>query len=162
MENRSRMTRNILFGALLSILLVVVIIAFLTYNNATTDGAWGFFVKHHMAIMGGLVLISIIFGFASAQVFYAELQQRQKDSRKILEVVLLFLSKEEREIVNYLVEQEGITTQAEVARLPSMNRVKAHRSLQKMQEKQLIDLTSHGKVRKVKLKENILQLLQEK
>ena len=74
---------------------------------------------------------------------------------------MLFLSREEREIVNFLVENKGITTQAEIARLPHMNRVKAHRSLQKMSQKQIIELIAHGKIRKVHLKENILQLLMD-
>ena len=118
-----------------------------------------FAVKHHTAIMAGLVALSVIFGFVSSQIFYAELQRKKQDSKNILAVVLLFLSREEREIVNFLVKCQGMTTQAEIARLPHMNRVKAHRSLQKMHQKQIIDLVAHGKIRKVHLKENILQLL---
>jgi len=79
----------------------------------------------------------------------------------MLDMILVFLSKEEREIINFLVEKNGTSTQADISRLPGMNRVKAHRSMQKMQEKNLLDITAHGKVRNVALKQNIMNTLME-
>lgn len=158
----SRVIRNLSFSLLAILLIAVTVIAFMTYNaDASGNEHLSFAVRHHTGIMAGLLIVSILFGFFSSQFYYRELQRKKQDSKNILEVVLLFLNREEREIVNFLVEQKGITTQAEIARLPHMNRVKAHRSLQKMEEKQLIELVPHGKIRKVHLKENILQLLME-
>ena len=45
--------------------------------------------------------------------------------------------------------------QAEIARLEGMGRVKAHRALQKMQEKNLVEIIPYGKIRKIILKDNI-------
>lgn len=74
---------------------------------------------------------------------------------------MLFLNKEEKEIIKYLVEKKGETTQAEISRLPGLNRVKAYRSVQKMQQKKLIEVVSHGKVRKIKLRKDILCILKK-
>ena len=74
-------------------------------------------------------------------------------------MLLIFLNNDEREIINLLVKQNGTANQADISRLQGMNRVKAFRSLQKMQDKKLIDIISHGKVRRVTLKDNILHLL---
>jgi uncharacterized membrane protein len=154
--------RNLMFIILAILLVAVIFITFMTYNTDGGDSPFlRFAVGHHTAIMAGLIVISLIFGFVSSQFFYAALQRKKQDSKTILGVVLLFLSREEREIVNYLVAQQGTTTQAEIARLPHMNRVKAYRSLQKMQEKQIIELVPHGKIRKVHLKQNILDILNE-
>lgn len=159
MSNNSKTIRNTSFIMLAILLIMITFVAFATYN--ATNGIFSFAAEYHTEIMAGLLVISIGFGFASSQFFYAELQRKKQDSKNILSVVLLFLNREEREIINFLVEKKGMTTQAEIARLPHMNRVKAHRSLQKMQEKQLIELIAHGKIRKVVLKENILHLLEE-
>ena len=107
------------------------------------------------------MFISVFFGFYTSKVLYSKLKKRTKTSKSILDVVLLFLGEDEKSIINFLVEKKGQTTQAEISRLSNMNRVKAHRSLQKLQVKQLIDIVSHGKVRKIKLKENIYDLLLE-
>ncbi len=160
---QTKLLRNISFAILTLLLIALSAIAFMTYRSDILifGQNLSFAVQHHTAIMAGLLIISILFGFATSQIFYAELQRKKKVSQSILGVVLLFLSREEREIVNFLVENKGITTQAEIARLPHMNRVKAHRSLQKMSQKQIIELIAHGKIRKVHLKENILQLLMD-
>ena len=42
-----------------------------------------------------------------------------------------------------------------------MNRVKAFRSLQKMKENNLIDVSAHGKIRKISLQKEILDTLLE-
>lgn len=160
-ELQSRTLRNLSFWVLAVLLILVTVIAFMTYTSDGIPPRLSFAVRYHTEIMVGLLIISIVFGFASAQFFYAEIQRKKQDSKSILAVVLLFLSREEREIVNFLVERKGTTTQAEIARLPHMNRVRAYRSLQKMQEKQIIELVPHGKIRRVHLKENILQLLLE-
>jgi uncharacterized membrane protein len=159
---QSKFIRNLSFVLLTILLFVVTLIAFMTYHPTENANKYlTYAVQHHTIIMAGLLGVALVFGFFFSQLFYAEIQRKSQDSKSILAVVLLFLNQEERAIVNFLVQNKGLTTQAEIARLPHMNRVKAHRSLQKMQEKQLIELVAHGKVRKVQLKENILQLLLE-
>jgi uncharacterized membrane protein len=163
MSSNPQAIRNTTFVVLGILLITVAALAFVSYRAETSyDNAFfTYAIQHHVEIMAGLVIISLVFGFVSSQMFYTEIQRKKRESKSMLAVVLLFLSREEREIVNFLVESNGVTTQAEIARLPHMNRVKAHRSLQKMQEKQIIELVPHGKIRKVHLKENILQLLLE-
>jgi uncharacterized membrane protein len=159
---QSKAIRNLSFALLTILLIAVTLIAFMTYRPSENANKYlAYAVLHHTEIMAGLIGIALIFGFFFSQLFYSEIQRKRQDSKSILAVVLLFLNQEERSIINFLVQRKGMTTQAEIARLPHMNRVKAHRSLQKMQEKQLIALVAHGKVRKVQLKENILQLLLE-
>ncbi len=155
--------RDIALAALAGLLAAAIWMAFVTYNHHEEgDGAlMRFAVDHHLGIMVGLVLVSIVFGFASSRFLYARLQESRRASRGMLDVVLLFLSAEERTVVNYLVERGGETTQAEISRLPRMTRVKAHRSLQKMQEKRIVDLVPHGKMRRVVLKEGIRGVLIE-
>ncbi len=42
-----------------------------------------------------------------------------------------------------------------------MHRVKAFRSLQKIQEKQLVEIIAHGKMRRLMLKPSLLEMLRD-
>ena len=83
----------------------------------------------------------------------------KKESGKLLKMLFLFLSDDEKNIINCLVDNKGVVGQVDISRLPNMSRVKAFRSLQKMQAKNLIDIVAHGKTRKISLRENILNML---
>ena len=164
MENL-RLYKNIGFGILTILLILCTVIAILTYlgrDSNTTSHLFMLAIQHHLEIMVLLIVISITFGFVWSSIAIGEAEKQKKDNRKILEIVLLFLNNEEKQIIDFLIKQEGNTSQAEISRLPNMGRVKAYRSLRKMEEKRLVDIVSHGKVRKVSLKENIYQLLAEK
>ncbi|MBT4539374.1 hypothetical protein HOC32_03760, partial [Candidatus Woesearchaeota archaeon] len=88
-----------------------------------------------------------------------EIKKSKKETKSLLETLFLFLSSEEKEIIDFLIKNEGKTSQAEISRLPNLNRVKAYRSLQRMQEKDIIEIIPHGKIRKIYLKNNILTML---
>lgn len=148
------------FLALGAVLLVFMVFAFLTYTTGpVANPVIAYAVHHHVEIMAVLVIAAVAFGFALAQRFYRAYEKEREGSQDILGIVLLFLSAEEKAIIQHLVERGGTTNQAEVARLPGMNRVKAHRSLQKMQEKRIIELVPHGKIRRIHLKDNLRDML---
>ncbi|MFC1648142.1 helix-turn-helix transcriptional regulator [Nanoarchaeota archaeon] len=165
MRNISIKTGEKTNAIILTLLLIaVIVLAFISFDSrfvSSDNDLLAFAVQNHMWIMVVLVLISVAFGFYTSKFLYKEIRERAKTSQNILEVVMLFLGEEEKGIINFLVEKNGETTQAEISRLPGMTRVKAYRSLQKIQEKQLIDIIPHGKVRRIKLKENILNTLLE-
>ena len=159
-----KLYKNIGFGLLTVMLGAVAWVAIVTHVNrnlSTASPTVRFFIENHLSIMVALMVTSVAFGFVGSSMSYSEIRRRKKDTKTMLDTILVFLSKEEREIVNFLVEKKGTTTQADVSRLPGMNRVKAHRSLQKMKEKNLLDITAHGKVRNIALKENIMNTLLE-
>ncbi len=118
-------------------------------------------VKNHLLLTIILIIISGLIGYVSSTIIYKQVIKTKKESKKLLELLLLFLNKEEKEIINHLVKKNGIAEQAELSRLPGMNRVKTHRALQKMQEKNIITILPHGKIRRAQLKENILKILIE-
>ena len=145
------------------LILIVLIVSFVTYmhqNITSADPIIHWTVIHHFSITVVLILLSSILGYFLSFVTYSELRKNKIGSEKLLSIVLRFLQKEEKEIMNYLVKNDGEANQADIARLPSLNRVKAFRALQKMQEKNLLTVTAHGKLRRVTLSEEIIPLLQ--
>ena len=74
----------------------------------------------------------------------------------------MFLGDEEKKIMSYMIQNNGVAAQADIARLPNMNRVKAFRILQKMQQNNLIEIIPHGKVRNIQLQKHIQEVLLKK
>lgn len=159
-----KVLKNAGFALLAGIFVLVLSVAFIAYTNRNLTNAnpiLQYAIRHHLWIMVALIVMAVAFGFFWSNISYSEIVRKKKDTQNILAVMMQFLSTEERLIIDLLFKQGGTSTQQEVSRLPGMNRVKAFRSLQKMQEKALVHIDAHGKVRTVTLKENILRALQD-
>lgn len=159
-----KFSKGIGVGVLVILLITATWLSIITHkykNVSTANNLLRFAINNHTIILVSLIVIAIASGFLWSNILYSEIKKKQKDTKTILNVVLQFLNNEEKAIIKLLVENNGSTTQSEIARLPNMTRVKAFRSLQKMEEKALIEIIPHGKIRKVKVKENILDSLLE-
>jgi len=105
--------------------------------------------------------VALIFGFVWSQVLASELKKQRKESKEYLNAALQFMEPIERQVVEFLLKKNGLSTQADVSRLQGMSRVKAHRVVHDLESRGLIDVVPHGKVRELRLKENITELLTE-
>ncbi|AJF61750.1 TPA: hypothetical protein HA239_01580 [Candidatus Woesearchaeota archaeon] len=154
--------RNIGFGISTLLIIVVLVIAILTYtyqHHESDNPLLSIAVKNHVPIMILLTLISVSFGFFWSNLYYDEFKKQKRDTEDVTNILMGFLSREERIIIDFLIENKGSATQAEISKLPGMNKVRTYRALQRMENKNIIEKTAIGKVRSVKLKENILKIL---
>lgn len=158
------MLRNLSFGILTTLFILFIGLAIVTYTYKGNNPSplFLFAIQNHLAIMLVLALVSVAFGFYLATLSSSEIERKDKQTRNILDVVMLFLSKDEKKIIDFLVKNNGETTQAEISRIEGMGRVRAFRSVKKLADKNIIEIVAHGKVRKVTLKEPIQGLLLEK
>ena len=148
-----------MFLAILGMTTLVGIVYY-THQNETPQNVFAMWaVSFHLPIMITLIIISVGFGFILSTLSKKEIKKSKKETKSLLKTLFLFLSSEEKEIIDFLIKNEGKTSQAEISRLPNLNRVKAYRSLQRMQEKDIIEIIPHGKIRKIYLKNNILTML---
>jgi len=131
-----------------------------THDNFTSASPLIFYlVKYYLYIMVALIFVSAMLGYLFSMFTYRKLAETKNESRRLLDMLLLFLGTEEKEIIQHLMAKDGVSNQAQISKLPSMNRVKAHRSLQKMQEKNIVEVIPHGKMRMIHLNENIRRVL---
>ena len=144
---------------LLAIFAIIISIVTFQARNTPTTGIWNFLVIHHLWIMIITIFLSLGYGFFWAVVLLKRVKVEKSTSKDILSIVLSFLSSEESLVIKHLVANNGESTQANIARLSNMGSVKALRTVQKMQEKTLVEIVKEGKVRRIVLKENIGELL---
>src|SRR3989338_3042660 len=149
-KNKINLYKRISLTFITILVIVVLIVSFVTYmhqDRTSADPLIHWTVQHHFGITIALILIALILGYFLSHLTYNELRKTRSESKKILNVLFRFLQKEEKEIIDYLIKNKGEANQADIARLPNLNRVKAFRVLQKMQGKNLVSITAHGKIR---------------
>ena len=81
----------------------------------------------------------------------ATLEKQKKIVQTNMDIIMKFLSPDEREIVRLMGEKEGMTTQSEMAKLPGMTRLKAHRVVKKLEDRGIVHVEKYGKINVVRL-----------
>lgn len=157
---------RLIHGLSFTVLTIIIIlssgIVFLSdvFRNTKSDNSViNFMIEYHIAIMFLTIIISIIYGFFWSLYLAGQLEKKEKDSKKVFDIVIKFLSIEERLILKHVSENGFKTTQAEISRLQNMGRVKALRTVKKMSDKGIITISPHGKQRIIKINENLQPVL---
>jgi len=102
-----------------------------------------------------MVSIAIIVGALIYYLMAERVETKQKGLVKNTEVLLKFLSSDERKLVNLLMENNGKILQAEVTRLPGMSKLKSHRVVQKLIDKEVIGKEKIGKTNIIRFTKEI-------
>ncbi len=117
------------------------------------------FIQYHVEFMVALALLGILVGMAIAYLAFEKVEQVSAESKVNAEMMLGFLSEDERKAVNYLVQNGGRAYQNEIGRIDGMSRLRAHRVVHKLQEKKIVQTERHGKANKLRLADAILDAL---
>lgn len=127
------------------------------YTSANPRVHW--LQENYVSIIVVTMLVSIAAGYSLSTYAYRKLTQTSKKTQELRELLYIFLDTEEKIVLDYLLQEGGSGEQASISRLDGMTRVKAHRTIKKMQEKDLLEVKKHGKINKVHLPPRIQELL---
>ncbi|MEK6902569.1 MAG: hypothetical protein AABX02_03210 [archaeon] len=135
---------------------VVLFLGFLaittiSYFSPTTEGIIGIFVQFHFEAMVLIGLIGVGIGGLSFYLLSQEIREKNQTVRNQSQLLLSFLNPQEKECVLYLAKNNGETYQSDLSKLPGMTRLKAHRMVQKLSDRKIIQLSNHGKANKIVL-----------
>lgn len=136
--------------AFLSLLFVLILLlTLITYDPhiETTNTTLQFLVEQHKSIMVVMALFATVFGFLFSRNLQTEIVSKEETNRQLYKLFLSQLDKNERKVIEQL--RKGPCTQAELSEI--MSRVAAHRTIAKLQEKQLIRVEQQGKTKRLTL-----------
>lgn len=108
-------------------------------------------------ILAGVIIGAIVFFFMSSR-----LENKQNDLAKVTDTLVQFLNKDEKLVVKKLIENDGKVLQAEVSRIEGLGKVKSHRIIQRLVDRNVIVVESFGKTNIVKLTKEIREVLLSK
>jgi len=119
--------------------------------------------EQRVELMNQLVPVFILIGVVvGAVVFFfmtSKLEDKKKEMEKITNVLIQFLNKDEKKVVQKILESEGKALQAEVSRIEGIGKLKSHRILRRLEDRGVIEIERHGKTNIVKLAKNIREVL---
>ncbi|VVC03175.1 Uncharacterised protein [Candidatus Burarchaeum australiense] len=108
-------------------------------------------MQYHIHFMLLMALFGVFSGMMGYRMLNANIEKQKTIVKNNLELLMHFLAPEEQEVVELLRKKEGRTTQSEIARLPGMTRLKAHRIVKKLVARGIIHVEREGKINLVRL-----------
>lgn len=105
-------------------------------------------------ILAGVIIGAIVFFFMSSR-----LETKQNDLEKVTSTLVQFLNKEEKLVVQKLIDNEGKVLQAEISRIEGIGKVKSHRIIQRLVDRKVIEVEAFGKTNIIKLTKEIKSVL---
>ena len=109
------------------------------------------FLDYHMHFMVIMGLFGVFSGLVMYNLLNSTIERQKKVVKTNSDIIMKFLSPEDREVVRLLIGKEGMTTQSEIARLPRMSRLKAHRIVKKLEDRGIVHVEKYGKVNIVRI-----------
>lgn len=101
------------------------------------------------------ISLAVLVGALTYYFMLGKIEGKEKSLRKNTDILLKFLNADEKKAVNKLIEGNGRVLQAEISRLPGMNKVKSHRVIQRLIDRGVIEKESFGKTNIVKFTKEI-------
>lgn len=105
-------------------------------------------------VVVGVVIGALVFFFMSSR-----LENKEKDLTKVTDVLIQFLAKDEKLVVQKLLDGGGKVLQAELSRTEGLGKLKTHRIVQRLVDRQVVEVEKYGKTNIVKLTKGIKEAL---
>ena len=97
-----------------------------------------------------IISVALVVGAGTYYLMSSRLETKEKSLKKNTEILLKMLNKDERKVIQALIENHGKALQAEITRLPEMSKVKSHRVVQKLIDRGVLQKEEFGKTNKIK------------
>ena len=152
MDIRKTIGLSILIVSIFIFLITVLVFVYaLSSNGEAVPGLFQPFLEYHIHFM---VLMGF-FGLGSGLVLYKILDMTLEKQKSLLktniQIIMKFLSPEDRGVVSLLLSKDGMTTQSEISKLPGMSRLKAHRLVKRLGDRGIIHIEKYGKMNMIRM-----------
>ena len=105
-------------------------------------------------VLVGIAIGAIVFFFMTRK-----LESKKNDLEKVTSTLIQFLNKDEKKIVEKIIEENGKIYQSELSRIEGIGKLKSHRIIRRLEDRSVIEVEKHGKTNIIKLKKEIKETL---
>ncbi len=130
---------------------VLVFVYALSINGESIPDLFQPFLQYHIPFMIVMGLFGVGSGLMAYSTLNASLEKQKKIAKTNIDIIKKFLSSEDRAIVEILINKDGMTTQSEIAKLPDMTRLKAHRIVKRLEERGIVHVEKYGKINMIRI-----------
>ncbi len=153
-----QLTKRMRVFAILALVGLLMIFTYIDISSERTGGKgiYGLFEPYHAELM----LFLAILGITTGAIIYAFMEtkiEKTKDQDHIsTSLFLKLLESNQRKITKYLWGNNGKANQLELSHIEGLDKLKVHRTLKALQEKNVITIEHFGKINKILLQKDIL------
>jgi hypothetical protein len=152
MDIRRQITLAIVIVSIFIFLVTVLVFVYaLSSEGQSVPGFLQPFMEYHIHFMVLMGFFGVSSGLVLYSILNATIEKQEKVAKTNMGIINKFLGGDEREIIALLVSKEGMTTQSEIAKLPGMSRLKAHRLVKKLEGRGIIHVEKYGKINMIRL-----------
>ncbi|MCA9486157.1 hypothetical protein H6501_02275 [Candidatus Woesearchaeota archaeon] len=157
--------KNILYLCFLIIFIAVLLLTILSFYYV--DGSQKaplyltFFSKYHVFFMFFIAIIGVVFGSITQIMTSKRIESDKKFLQRLKKHFETSLGRDEREVIQYLLKNKGVCTQYELTKILNQNKLAISRLLVTMESKKLITKEKIGKINKVFLDKDLLEIFEK-
>jgi len=159
MDNRRKIVLALVVVSVFIFLVTVLVFVYALYSQGQQVPVMlQPFMEYHiqfMVLMGAFGLFS---GLVVYNILNATIEKQKKLVQANTDIIMKFLTPEDREVIRLLIAKDGMTTQSEIARLPRMSRLKAHRIVKKLEARGIVHVEKYGKINLVRMVDELRAL----
>ena len=147
-------TQTILFFTFLTFFITILsltVVSFYFISHEHAPPIIYFFVKYHVFFMLAIAITGLIFGSLTHLFLHKKIDKDKEESKKIISLLLDMLNTEDKKIIKHLIKNKGVSTQYELSKIENMTKLKVHRSLEKLEQKNIVKKEKLGKINKIYL-----------
>lgn len=148
----------ILCGFALLVIAMLLSYIYLT-NGLAAPPFFDFLFDYHLELMVLVAVLGIVVGASMYFLMHEQVEVKSQEAAVNAQLLLTFLSNEERMVVELLMKSEGHTTQAQASKLEGMTRLKAHRTVLRLADKKIVRIEKLGKTNQLWLAGSIYDAL---
>ena len=159
MDIRKRIVLGLLVVSTFIFLVTVLVFVFALYSQGQAIPAiLQPFISWHMEFMVLMGVFGVFSGLTVFSIMNATIERQKQVVRTNTDIIMKFLTSEDREIVELLLSKQGMTTQSEIARLPGMSRLKAHRVVKKLEDRGIVHVEKYGKINMIRIVDELKKM----
>lgn len=98
-----------------------------------------------------IAIFGLIFGSVSHIIFNRDLEKNKEEILETINLLMNLVNYEDKKIINYLKNNNGISTQYELTKISGLTKLKVHRSIEKLEKNNILKKEKLGKINKIYL-----------
>ncbi|MBM3229204.1 hypothetical protein FJZ26_02130 [Candidatus Parvarchaeota archaeon] len=151
LRNMSLNRRLALVVSLVFVFIFLTFVLVFTYKlpKEFSFGLLEVVAQYHLELMFLMSALGVAVGAFAFYLLYERIEIREAESGITAEMLLGFLSGEDRKIILYLVKNHGSAYQSELSRLEGITRLRVHRAVFRLEGKQILAVEKIGKTNKI-------------
>ncbi len=133
------------------LVLTLIFTYHLSAEHLQTSPLFGPLVSYHVEFMVTIAALGLAVGAGSFYLLSGLLEKKKAEARWNANLLLKFLSDDERAVVRLVLERKGTVYQSEISALDGMGKVQAHRIVERLRQRGVITVRRIGKINLVQM-----------